>query len=575
MRNFKRFGSVDIELGNPVVFIGPNNSGKSTALQALGLWYTGLKRWTEKRGESSSRTYKRPGVTINRRDLLMLPVPMSNLLWKGRHTRSVSRQSGKQKTENIRIDIILEGVEFRGQWTCGLEFDYANEESIYCRPIVDPNDPTRRLPIPDATRDVSVAYLPPMSGLASNEVRLDPGAIAVRIGEGRTAEVLRNLCYQVSETDDDRWDTVIDRMRSLFHVEIHPPMYIPERGEITMEYQEPHSGDLDISAAGRGLQQTLLLLVFMAANPGSVILLDEPDAHLEILRQREIYNVLSEMSLTFNSQIIAASHSEVILEEAARRDLVVAFVGKPHRIGGRHSQLVKALKDIGFNQYYQAEETGWVLYLEGSTDLSILQGFARKLGHEQANDILKRPFVRYVSNRPGVVEHHFHGLREACPELMAFALFDRLKGGLPHGAGLGCHMWKRREIENYLCMPETLLSWARASSEPGPLVESAWERIMRDTIVEVEGALRTLNRPSPWDPGTKVSDDFLDPLFEKFFEKLGLPDMMLKRDYHLLVPYVPDDKIDPEVRRVLDEICAVADQAAELRARREASGEGS
>ena len=38
IRNFKRFGSVDVELGSPVVFIGPNNSGKTSAMQALALW---------------------------------------------------------------------------------------------------------------------------------------------------------------------------------------------------------------------------------------------------------------------------------------------------------------------------------------------------------------------------------------------------------------------------------------------------------------------------------------------------------------------------------------------------------
>ncbi len=31
IRNFKRFDKVDIELGSPVVFIGPNNSGKRSA----------------------------------------------------------------------------------------------------------------------------------------------------------------------------------------------------------------------------------------------------------------------------------------------------------------------------------------------------------------------------------------------------------------------------------------------------------------------------------------------------------------------------------------------------------------
>ena len=44
VRNFKRFGELEIELGNPVAFIGPNNSGKTSAMQALALWDIGLKR---------------------------------------------------------------------------------------------------------------------------------------------------------------------------------------------------------------------------------------------------------------------------------------------------------------------------------------------------------------------------------------------------------------------------------------------------------------------------------------------------------------------------------------------------
>jgi predicted ATPase len=49
VKNVKRFEHVEIELGNPVVFVGPNNSGKTIALQALALWDIGLKRWNERR----------------------------------------------------------------------------------------------------------------------------------------------------------------------------------------------------------------------------------------------------------------------------------------------------------------------------------------------------------------------------------------------------------------------------------------------------------------------------------------------------------------------------------------------
>jgi len=51
IRNFKRFGKIEVELGNPVVFIGPNNSGKTSVLQALALWDIGLKKWNEKRSD--------------------------------------------------------------------------------------------------------------------------------------------------------------------------------------------------------------------------------------------------------------------------------------------------------------------------------------------------------------------------------------------------------------------------------------------------------------------------------------------------------------------------------------------
>ena len=58
-RNFKRFDSLDIELGQSVVLIGPNNSGKTSALQALALWEIGLRRWNELRQGKSVRE-KRP-----------------------------------------------------------------------------------------------------------------------------------------------------------------------------------------------------------------------------------------------------------------------------------------------------------------------------------------------------------------------------------------------------------------------------------------------------------------------------------------------------------------------------------
>ena len=567
IRNFKRFHNVEVDLGNPVVFIGPNNSGKTSALQALALWQVGLSRWNERR-KGKGLPEKRPGVTINRRDLVSVPVPDANLLWRNLHVRDVRKTDDGHDTKNVRVDIVVEGVTNDQPWKCGLEFDYANEESFYCRPLrVADGDAGTRMVIPEEAAEMLVAFLPPMSGLAATETRLDQGAINVRVGEGQTAAVLRNLCFVIHGSKPELWKKLVEHIEALFGSVLDPPRYIPERGELTMTYTE-NDVRLDISSSGRGLQQTLLLLAYMFANPKSVLLLDEPDAHLEMLRQRQIYQLLTDVAKTNGNQIIAASHSEVLLNEAAGRDLVIAFVGKPHPILDRGSQLMKSLEEIGFEQYYQAEQTGWVLYLEGSTDLAILRAFAERLDYKQAMECLARPFVHYVGNQPSEVRKHFQGLREAVGRLQAVAIFDRLERPLPDDLGATGLTWRKREIENYFCGRETLEAYAErsaAEATPGPLFSDAEAQrrleAMRGSIHDLEAALTTLGKESSWDPNAKVSDDFLTPLFQNYFKRLGIPNLMAKKNFYELASVVPPGKIDPEIREKLDAIVRTAELA--------------
>ena len=275
--------------------------------------------------------------------------------------------------------------------------------------------------------------------------------------------------------------------------------------------------------------------------------------------QRQIYQVLSETAAETGSQVIAASHSEVILNEAAGRDTVVAFVGTPHRIDYRGSQVLKALKEIGFEHYIQAEEVGWVLFLEGSTDLAILRAFAEKLDHP-AGRVLERPFVHYVGNQPTKARAHFYGLREAKHDLRGLALYDRLDKTPPADPNLRQETWHRREIENYICQKSTLLAWAEAQGrvQHGDLFACSWRDAMERSVEEVRSALSALNKPDPWSPDLKASQEFLEPLFKKFYAALKLPNLMQKTDYHTLAPHVSPDQLDAEVGEKLDAIATVA-----------------
>jgi hypothetical protein len=237
---------------------------------------------------------------------------------------------------------------------------------------------------------------------------------------------------------------------------------------------------------------------------------------------------------------------------------IVAFVGKPHRMNDK-SQVLKALERIGFDQYYEAEVRGWVLYLEGSTDLSVLRAFAEKLRHPVVEH-LARPFVSYTGNQPNKAYDHFFGLAEAKRDLTAFLLCDHFDGEFQPKVQIDQRMWRRREIENYLCQPETLYAYA--------------ESLEGDTATHLDLMKRCVQRLVPpvaledskdrWWSETKASDAFLDRLFEMFFKEMGTSNNLFKTSYYHLARFVRVEDIDPEVTEVLDAIYAVS-QAAQPR----------
>ena len=268
--------------------------------------------------------------------MIPLPVAEVDFIWFDRKVR-------KGPNENIRVDLIVEGISQGKGWKCGLEFDYANPEALFCRPLrtSSGSNPTR-MEVPPVAVVTKLAFLPPMSGLATEEALIREGRINVLLGQGQTAEVLRIYVIKVHEDENqEKWQSLVGHIKDLFGVQLDTPKFVPSRGTITMSYTDRDSNTkLDLASSGRGMQQVLLLLAYLYdSQADTVFLLDEPDAHLEILRQKQIYNLINEVAEEQNSQIISASHSEVLLQEAVQDQSAVAFLGSPHILGQNHQRM--------------------------------------------------------------------------------------------------------------------------------------------------------------------------------------------------------------------------------------------
>ena len=297
-----------------------------------------------------------------------IPIPAANLLWRDLHVRDSEKMEGKQRTKkNVRIDVVIEGVTNDAAWSCGLEFDYTNEESFVCRPMRKPGfedtlvGKAEYSKYSERSEHRSGCISSSNVWISRPRVYQQTGEINFLIGQGQTAQVIRNLLFQIfNKENNSGWTKITAEISRLFGARLLIPKYIDERSEIILEYEE-NGTRLDLSCAGRGLDK-IITAVAPLCDPATVLLLDEPDAHLEILRQRQIFELLTHTAEEQGSQIIAASHSEVVLNEAVGRGTVVSIFGKPHTINDTKSQVIKALNSIGWDQYYQAEEQGWVLY---------------------------------------------------------------------------------------------------------------------------------------------------------------------------------------------------------------------
>ncbi len=415
----------------------------------------------------------------------------------------------------------------------------------------------------------------------------------------QTAQTLRNLCLLVFKNAPEDWQKITTWMTRLFSVELGEPLETT-RGSIDLFYRQPDVKEpLDIALAGRGLQQMLLIFAYLYSHRRRVLLIDEPDAHLEILRQKQVYVLLREIAHENESQAILVTHSEVVLEEALDRNLTLLLDGRADDLAAK-TDIRNALKHYGTGHYVRARQRGYVLYVEGRTDLDILLALAKRLGHPAADSWDDRINVFCVQdNFPGpepqldseierveggfgvTPREHFFALREMLPELDGLAILDRDRSERTDtdGGGLKIRYWRRYEIENYFITPAVLKQYAKhAYSSDLPLfVEQLaieFDEVLDGLVLE-----RVFSGRAPdfatwrgldveaarllWNASTeriKLSN-FAEAFFRQVAERLGHAMLLRKGDLHQLVDFVDPRSIPTEVSETLDLLKTLFDAA--------------
>ncbi len=583
IENFKRFGNKQrIELDHPAVLIGPNNCGKTSAIQALALWSQALQTWYDMRKDSAAK--ERTAAPLNRLNIVAVPVQRIRFFWHNTVVRA--------DREDITLTLTV-GVEFKGQvHSVPMRFRNRGDEVVYCTPGESVLGNPELLAYAAGIR---VELLYPMSGLETEEAILQPGRIDVLLGQGQTAQVLRNLCLMVAKNTPDDWRRVVALMHRLFDVSLDTPQETT-RGAIEMRYTQPGVREaLDLSSSGRGFQQMLLIFAYLYAHKRSVLLVDEPDAHLEILRQKQVYVLLRDIAAENHSQVVMVTHSEVILDEALDNNLTLLIDGKADDLA-RKTDIRNSLKHFGADHYIKARERGYVLYVEGGTDVDMLRALAERLEHPIAKVWDERINSFYVQNNYpdksleselerveggfGITPRdHFNGLCKLLPHLKGLAILDndgRDRQGGTEGA-LHLSYWRRYEAENYFVTPDVLRRYATEQFMDLELfggfsveIDEVLDALVLEQVFDALDADFQAWKNAPaeaarivWEAKTQRIK--LSTFAEEFFRRLAgrvTGGMLLKKgELHRLVAVVDPKMIAAEVVEKLDLLNALFESA--------------
>jgi predicted ATPase len=585
--NFKIFGEeITINFDDTTVLIGPNNAGKTTVIQALALWQLGIHRFFDARTQidkDGKRIIKgklenTTGIGISRDDIWQVP---------NTNTRQLFYKGTVRTANDNTLIIITLGIWYKGVvQDCVVSFKYFKAELLYCYLSGDLLNDAELL---GQAAGLNVNLLYPMSGLEKEETVLQEGAIRKQIGRGITAGLLRNICYNLYTNAPDDWKKLTDLMQNLFYIQLEPPKRLASDDLILMYNYVDKSlkteKSLDILQAGRGQLQMLLILAFVLWRRNAVVMVDEPDAHLEVLRQSQVMEVLKKLADECGCQVILATHSEVIMNEAEK--LTFLFDGKNINIDETTKKTLKtALKDFGIEHYYKANITKKILYLEGTTDKQNLIHIAQKINHPVAALLTDKIFVYYTQSpddkhpekamKTGYYtqpEMHFNALEPLVEGLQGVAIFDndnKNRTDTDNKKGLKIWYWQRYELENYFITPESVRAFAQNYFEKNKLFiwknKELFEVIFEthflkpifegnDTLIDLYKKATSEQQKALYasNSANKKLSAILDNMMLEFAKETKVS-MLKKGDFYKIIEFCKKEDFDAEVKDKLDKL---------------------
>ena len=476
--NFKAFERFAITLGANAFLVGPNNAGKSTLISAVRV-AAGMLEHASRRKPTGYRAHghRRAATHSLRADQYGLVT--ENL----RHQFRSGESAVSLRTDT---DLILTGV-----WPSD-DDEHGQEPFFY---LHHPDE--RRVLQPSEVRQLTgqIGIIPGLYPINHTETVLEEKYVRQNYQGRRSSQHARNQLLLIRRNGEfdafnefvTSWLPEVEKLsvttrRELADLELD--VLVQERGDRTPK---------ELFWVGDGVQIFVQILTHLwRLRPADVVILDEPDLYLHADLQRRLVRLLDSTA----AQTITATHSSEMLAEASSESVV--WVDKTRSRAIRRPKPA-SLEDLStqigssFNlRLATALRARTVVFVEGD-DMSIMRELAKTIGADHlagerncavieikgfSNWVRVEPFKWFVSNfLDDSVEVFVLLDRDYRPDEEVVKVRSTLEA-----IDIHAHIWKRKELENYLLDPEAL---ARSSNTVPSYISAQLASITDDMTEDV------------------------------------------------------------------------------------------
>lgn len=506
LNNFKKFDKINVDINDTGLTLvsGVNNSGKTSLLHALAVWEYAKILLVNYRGKKSlleEYDVDKNGLGIAPESFSPISIPSLRYLWKDQRT------SGSYQ---LKIKVGWKGTGNRNLF---LEIAYTLNGNNFAIKKSESN-------ISESDKIPTIAYLPPFGGMNENESWLSVADRRKLIGKGQAGSVIRNLLLdlhvahettieykkneifpnkrRLSKSDQKvinsfktEWRQLKEILSEVFHVNLYVHEFDSQfhnfvsvdvidliKNTETQEKERNNSSKRDLMVEGSGFLQWLSVFALALDHNNDVLLLDEPDAHLHSSLQSLLMEKLEEICERNNKQILMVSHSSDLIKLIDYQKVLHVDASKAEYLKNNEEKVL-VLEGLGSKYFPLLDsiiEKKKILLVENSSDVRILKTFCMKLGKKWPDNIVVWVTTKKHKERKTlIVELNQKIIQETGSHITAYSLRDldddnyNTTNSSLHDNGKdvtkddsGQHVimmyrtLRRREIENYLVIPEAI-----------------------------------------------------------------------------------------------------------------------